>query len=48
MSQPECNDMEKIYVHTVDRGIKLIGLPRHAAEYAVQKGRELHGNAQCF
>jgi len=27
MSQPECNDMETILRHTVDKGIKLIGLP---------------------
>lgn len=25
MSQPECNDMEKIYKHTVDKGIKILG-----------------------
>jgi hypothetical protein len=25
MSQPECNDMEKIYKNTVDKGIKILG-----------------------
>jgi len=27
ISQPECNDMETIFQHTVDKGIPLIGLP---------------------
>jgi len=47
MSQPDYNDMEVIYRNTVDRGIKLIGLERAAAEAAVAKGRDLHGNVHC-
>jgi hypothetical protein len=31
MSQPECNDMEKIYKNTVDKGIKLLSFDRKAA-----------------
>ena len=34
LSQPHLNDMSKVYQHTVDRGIKLIGLGRSAAENA--------------
>ena len=48
LSQPECNDMETIYRHTVDRGIPLLGLARHAAEAALARGRELRGKVQCF
>ena len=48
MSQPECNDMERIYRHTVDRGIPLIGFPREAAEAALRRGRDLHGNVHCW
>ena len=40
LSQPHLNDMEKVYRHTVDRGIKLINLNRSAAENA---GRPLRG-----
>lgn len=43
MSQPEYNDMEIIYAHTVDKGIKIIGLDRATAEKAVAGGRNLHG-----
>ena len=47
MSQPECNDMEVIYRNTVDRGIKLIGFSRDAADEALAAGRDLHGQVQC-
>ncbi len=48
MSQPECNDMETIYRHTVDKGIKLLGLQREAAELALRGGRDLHGAVHCW
>jgi hypothetical protein len=47
LSQPEMNDMETVYRHTVDKGIQLIGLRRSAAEAAVRAGRNLHGNVHC-
>ena len=47
LSQPEYNDMEKIYFNTVDRGIRLLNLPRTEAEKAVSAGRELHGLVHC-
>ncbi len=47
LSQPELNDMEKIYANTVDRGINLLGLPRRAAETAVAQGRDLRGRVHC-
>ena len=31
MSQPECNDMEKIYRNTVDKGIKILSFDRNWA-----------------
>ena len=47
LSQPHCNDMETIFKHTIDKGIKLIGLAREAAESAIKQGRCLHGNVHC-
>jgi hypothetical protein len=47
MSQPDHNDMERIYRHTVDRGIMLLGLQRSEAERALAAGRDLHGNVHC-
>lgn len=44
MSQPEYNDMETIYQHTVDRNVQIIGLARGEAERALASGRPLHGN----
>ncbi len=43
LSQPHLNNMETIFRHTVDRGIRLLGLARDAAEQAVAAGRDLHG-----
>ena len=48
MSQPEYNDMEVIFQHTVDKGIQLLGLPRSTAEDALARGRDLHGNVHCW
>lgn len=47
MSQPHLNDMETIYRHTVDKGIKLIGLSREYGKKAIAAGRDLHGNVHC-
>jgi hypothetical protein len=48
LSQPHLNDMETILRHTVDRGIKLIGLDRDPAERALASGRDLHGCVHCM
>lgn len=48
MSQPELNDMEIIYKNTVDKGIKLLGLKKEAAEQAISEGRDLKGNVYCW
>ena len=48
MSQPEYNDMERIFQNTVDRGIALIGFQRQAAEAALGRGRDLRGLVQVF
>lgn len=42
LSQPDYNDMEKIYRNTVDKGIRLIGLQREESERA-EKARGLNG-----
>lgn len=47
MSQPHLNDMEKIYTHTVDKGLKLIGFDTNWAKQAVESGRKLHGRVVC-
>jgi len=47
MSQPHLNDLEVIYRHTVDKGIKLLDLSRSAAEAALAHGRPLHGCVHC-
>lgn len=47
LSQPECNDMETVFRHTVDRGIALLALRREAAERALAAGRPLHGRVHC-
>jgi len=48
MSQPEYNDMDAIFDHTVDKGINIIGLPRDAAEAALARGRDLRGRVHCW
>ncbi|MDF1516015.1 MAG: uroporphyrinogen decarboxylase family protein [Anaerolineae bacterium] len=48
MSQPEYNDMDRIFDHTVDKGINIIGLPRDAALTALAQGRELRGRVHCW
>ncbi len=48
LSQPDCNDMEAIYAGTVDRGVKLLGLERGAAETALASGRDLKGSVHCW
>ena len=45
LSQPHLNDMEKVYQHTVDKGIKLLNLTREAAEQAMARDRDLRGCA---
>lgn len=47
MSQPHLNDMETIYTHTVDKGIKLIGFDAEWAQKAVTSGRKIHGRIAC-
>ena len=47
LSQPEYNDMELIFQHSIDRGILIIGLRRDAAEAALRAGRDLHGRVHC-
>ncbi len=47
MSQPQYNDMEKIYKATVDRGIKLVGFNRSFAERDVNREGAFHGNMHC-
>jgi hypothetical protein len=48
MTQPEYNDMETIFQYTVDQGIKLLDLPKHAVEQALSQGRNLHNNVHCW
>jgi hypothetical protein len=43
MSQPHYNNMETIWQHTVDKDLRLNGMPRSAGEAAVKAGRDLKG-----
>jgi hypothetical protein len=43
LSQPELNDMEHIYRHSIDQGLLVLALPKWAAEQALEAGRPLHG-----
>lgn len=47
MSQPEYNDMGKIYSATVDRGKTLLGFSPDAGGEAVKSGRNLRGLVHC-
>jgi hypothetical protein len=47
VSQPHLNDLETIYRHTVDKGIKLLEFGREAAEASVRAGRTLRGLVHC-
>jgi len=47
MSQPEYNDMETIYRHTVDKGISIIGLRPETAQASAAEGRDLHGRVHA-
>lgn len=49
LSQPEYNDMEKVFQHTVDRGIPLLALSvERGVKPALAAGRELHGRVYCY
>jgi hypothetical protein len=48
MSQPEYNDMETMYEHTVDKGINVLGLHPKVALASVAKGRDLRGRVHAF
>ncbi len=48
LSQPEYNDMDVIFDHTVDKGLNIIGLDRDAAETALARGRDLRGRVHCW
>ena len=47
MSQPELNNLETIFQNTVDKGIKLIGMPVDVGRDVIAGGRILHGNMHC-
>ncbi len=48
LSQPEYNDMDVIFDHTVDQGLNIVGLPREAADAAQARGRRLRGRVHCW
>jgi len=47
LSQPDWNDMDRIFDATVERGVLVVGLARPAAEAALQAGRDLRGLVHC-
>jgi hypothetical protein len=48
LSQPECNNMDRIFDSTIEQGIALIGLRSDAAEAALRRGRNLRGRVHCW
>lgn len=48
MSQPDYNDMNRIFSFTVDRGLPLLAVQKQAAETALASGRDLRGLAHVF
>ena len=48
MSQPEYNDMEKIYANTVEKGIKLLAFNPERARADVSRPGAFRGNLQCI
>lgn len=47
LSQPECNDMARVFDYTVERGLNIIGLEGAAAQAAVAAGRDLRGRVHA-
>ena len=47
VAQPEYNDMEVIFQHTIDKGIAVLALPRWAGDAALAGGRDLRGKVHC-
>jgi hypothetical protein len=47
LSQPEYNDMETIFLNTVDKGIKVLALRGTAVSDALRRGRDLRGLVHC-
>jgi hypothetical protein len=43
LSQPDYNDMDTIFKHTVDKNIKLLGLRQDGVEMALEQNRPLKG-----
>jgi len=48
MTQPEHNNLETVFRHTIDEGIHLIGLEGDVARQAIEKGRDLRGRTHCW
>lgn len=44
MSQPELNNMDKIYQYITEKGFQIIGMPEIEYKPAVDSGRDFHGN----
>ena len=47
LSEPEMNDMEKIYSNTIDKGLIIFGLLQSEVDRALAAGRDLHGRVSA-
>jgi hypothetical protein len=47
ISQPDWNDMEKIYKATIDQDILIFGLPKEEVDRAVKLNRPLRGRVHA-
>ncbi len=48
VTQPGLNNIEAIFVNTIDKQINLLGFERQAAEHALRQGRDLRGKVHCW
>ncbi|MEG1524404.1 MAG: hypothetical protein RR297_10340 [Clostridia bacterium] len=47
LSEPDMNDMEKIYCNTIDKGLIIFGLLQSEVDRALDNGRNLHGRVSA-
>ena len=47
VAQQEYNDMDKIYKHTLGKGIQLLALSSGTVEKAIRAGWDLNGKVRC-
>ncbi len=47
MSEPELNNMEKVYSNTIKKGINIIGLKKEEVDRGLKEGIKYMGRVHC-